>query len=53
VSDFEPAGDVSMHLLRIKVELSPVYLIESPEQILGSTVHIVATRVIRKVVSQG
>ncbi len=44
--------DWPVNSLWVEVELCSVHLVESPEQILGCPVDIVATRVIREVVSQ-
>lgn len=40
-------------LLRIQVQVGTVDLIESPQQVLGSAIYIVATGVIWKVVAEG
>lgn len=39
-------------LLRVKIQMCPIDLIESPKQVLRCSVDVVATRVIWKVVSQ-
>lgn len=41
------------HLLWIQIEMRPVHLVEPPQQILCSPVHIVASRVVRKVMTEG
>ena len=39
-------------VLRVEVEICTVDLIESPEQVLGRSVHIIATRVIGEIVAE-
>lgn len=39
-------------LLRIEVEICTVDLIESPEQVFGRSIHIIATRVVGEVVAE-
>jgi len=46
-------GAKSNCLLRIQVQVGAVDLIESPQQVLGSAIYIVATGVIWKVVAEG
>ena len=47
------SGDpVTKNLLRVEIQMCPIHLIESPQEILGSTINVVATRIIREVVAQ-
>ncbi len=39
-------------VLRVEVEICTVDLIESPEQVLGRSVHIIATRVVGEIVAE-
>jgi hypothetical protein len=39
-------------LLRVEVEVCSVDLVESPEQIFGSSVDVISSRVIREIVAQ-
>lgn len=39
-------------LLRVKIKLSPVHLVEPPQQIFGRSVDVVATRVVGEVIPQ-
>ena len=38
--------------LRVEIEMCPVHLVEPPEQIFCSAIHVVTTRVIGEVVGQ-
>jgi len=40
------------NLLRVEVQVSPVDLVKSPEQILGSLVNIVSTRIVWEIVAE-
>ena len=42
-----------VHILRIEVQVSSVDLIESPQQVLRRSVHVVPTRVVREVIAEG
>lgn len=41
------------YLLRIKVKMRPVDLIEPPQQIFRCSIHIVAARIVREIIPQG
>ena len=41
------------NLLRIKIQVCSVHLIETPKKILSCAVHVVAARVVWEVVAQG
>lgn len=41
------------YLLRIKVKMGPVDLVESPQQIFCCSIHIIAARIIGEVIPQG
>jgi len=40
------------HVLRVEVEMGSVDLVEPPQQVLGGLVHVIAARVVGKVVAQ-
>lgn len=40
-------------LLRIKVKMRPVDLVEPPQQIFRRSIHIVAARIVGKIIPQG
>lgn len=41
------------HLLRIQIEVCPIHLVESPQEVLRRPVDVVTTRVVREVIAQG
>ena len=41
-----------VNILRVEIQMSSVNLVESPQQVLGSFVDIVASRVVREIVPQ-
>lgn len=41
-----------LFLLRVEIQVCPVYLIKSPQQIFGRTVDVVTTRVIWEIVAE-
>lgn len=48
----KPGQSIKENILRVQLEMRPVDLVESPEKILGGSIDVVTTRIIREIFVQ-